>query len=66
MFENEVLISEADKAKLMYYIGKVNEILDKYPYDSCYAYTVSAMSRAKGAASKAKKWIGYLYTTNNT
>lgn len=62
MFENEVIVSEVDKKEALYHIQKVNKILDKYPYSSCFANTVTTISRAKGFSKDAEKWIGYLHT----
>jgi hypothetical protein len=62
MFKNEVIISEIDKEQALYHIKKVNEILNKYPYENGHAYTVTNMIRAKHASLEAEKWIEYLYT----
>lgn len=62
MFNNEVIISEADKEQLLYHIKIVNEILDKYPYFK-YNATTTNMSRAKTASKNAEAWIKNLYTS---
>lgn len=66
MFENEVIISETDKDTILYHIKQVNEILNKYPYQSnnhgCCGNISTNMSRAKTAAQNAEKWIENLYT----
>ena len=66
MFENEVIISESDKEKALYHIQEVNKILDKYPYSSCFAHTITNISRAKGYSKDAEKWISYLETSNSS
>ena len=62
MFENDVIVSEVDKKEALYHIREVNKILDKYPYFSCIAPTVTTISRAKGFSKDAEKWISYLDT----
>lgn len=62
IFENEVIISEVDKNEALYHIRAVNKILNKYPYCSCYANTVTTVSRAKTYSKNAEEWIGYLHT----
>ena len=49
-------------------IGKVNDILDKYPYfkEGTNSHTVTTISRAKGFAKDAEKWISYLHTEEET
>lgn len=62
MFENEVVVDKKDKEELCFLINKVDEILGKYPYSSCFANSVTVMSRAKTSVKEAKQNIGYLYT----
>lgn len=62
MFENEVIVDKKDKEELCFLINKVDEILDKYPYSSCFSNSVTVMSRAKTSVKEAKQNIGYLYT----
>lgn len=62
MFENEVIISEADKEQALHYIQKVNEILDPYAYSAFDCSIPTNMSRAKHSARMAEKWIECLCT----
>lgn len=62
MFENEVIVSEADKKEALYHINEVNKILNKYRYSSCFANNVTTISRAKTYSKNAAEWIGYLHT----
>lgn len=63
MFKNEVIVDPDDKAKLLEHIKSVNEILDKYPYESCNGYhTVTAISQAKNFSINAERWISCLHT----
>lgn len=62
MFKNEVIVSEKDKSDMMVYLQRTKDILDKYPYFSCSANTVTIMQRAKCSLLETRKWIGYLYT----
>lgn len=62
MFENEVIVDKKDKEELCFLINKVDEILGKYPYSSCFANTVTAISRAKISAKEAAENIELLYT----
>lgn len=62
MFENEVIVEKDDKEELCLLITRINEILNKYQYSSCFANTVTAMSRAKISAKEAKQNIELLYT----
>ena len=62
MLGNEVIVSEVDKKEALYHINEVNKILRKYPYNSCFANSVTALSRAKTYSKKASEWIRYLHT----
>ncbi|GEM_PF-4502257 len=63
MFNGEVPVLKEDKEKLELLISEVNVILDQYDYSSDYScYRISAMSRAKGFAKDARKWIQLLET----
>jgi len=62
MFENEVFVETQDKELLLYHIRKVNDILDKYPYQSKHGYTVTSISRAKNFSQDAEEWIDLLST----
>ena len=66
MFKNEVTVSLDDKREMMAHIEQVKSILDKYPWFSCDANTVSVMQRAKGAVADAAQWIGCLYAHDGT
>ena len=52
MLGNEVIVSEVDKKEALYHINEVNKILRKYPYNSCFANSVTALSRAKTYSKK--------------
>ena len=65
MFKNDVIVSETDKENALYHIREVNKILDKYPYFSCVANTVTTISRAKEFSKDAEKWISYLDTDDS-
>ena len=66
MFKNEVTVSLDDKHEMIAHIMQVKSILDKYPWCSCDASTVTVMQRAKGAVEDVAKWIGYLYTHDDS
>ena len=44
------MVGAKDKKDALYHIKRVNEILDKYPFQSCFANTVTTISRAKSYA----------------
>ncbi len=56
------MVGAKDKKDALYHIKRVNEILDKYPFQSCFANTVTTISRAKSYAKDAEEWISYLHT----
>lgn len=63
MFSNEVLVDKTDKDRLVELLNEVNEILEKYPFETYDgSHTVTNISRAKTFAKDALKWCGYLYT----
>ena len=68
MFDNDVIVNPFDKAKLMELMGEVNSILDRHPYfkEGTNSHTITAISRAKGFAKDAEKWISYLHTEEET
>lgn len=61
MFFNEVFIEQEDKDRLVEILKEANSILDRYPYESCQASTVTMMSRAKSALVEAYSWCERLY-----
>lgn len=64
MFRNEVLISKADKARVVELINEANDILEKYPYykkEFSQDATATTMSVAKGFVKEAKRWCEYLH-----
>lgn len=62
MFKNEVIVSKSDKRKALYHINEVNRILEKYPYSSCFANTITDISRAKNFSKEAAEYIASLHT----
>ena len=62
MFKNEVIVSEEDKKEMLYHINEINRILEKYPYSSCFANTVTEISRVKTYSKNAAECIENLYT----
>lgn len=65
MLKNEVIISEADKERVMHHIKMANIILDQYPYEACPGNTITHMCRAKNAIKEAIACIECLYISED-
>lgn len=66
MFENEVMITEEDKKRLIELLTEADEILKKYPFVSKTGHhTVTMMSRAKTCVADGRQWCQLLYTESN-
>ena len=56
-----VRVSKEDKEALLYHIGAIQSILEKYPYTNDYSVNfVTSMSRVKTMAESLSKWIEIL------